>query len=80
MQRRMPLRIVSTAMLAAAVGLGLTGHAWAADQNELLQIAKDAYVYGYSLMTTGGTRVQMSNVEKVAYGRMQPNLPALPSI
>jgi hypothetical protein len=30
------------------------------------QIAEDAYVYGYSLITTEVTRVQMSNVPKVA--------------
>jgi hypothetical protein len=32
---------------------------------EAEQIALDAYVYGYSLMTTEVTRVQMSNVDKV---------------
>src|SRR5690606_13407974 len=51
--------------LAAAISQGLAGHASAADQDELLQIAKDAYVYGYSLMTTEVTRVQMTNVAAV---------------
>src|SRR6185369_13973509 len=32
---------------------------------EAQQIATDAYVYGYSLITTDVTRVQMSNVPKV---------------
>jgi hypothetical protein len=32
---------------------------------EAQQIAEDAYVYGYSLITTEVTRVQMSNVSKV---------------
>jgi hypothetical protein len=32
---------------------------------EARQIAQDAYVYGYSLITTEVTRVQMSNVPKV---------------
>jgi len=32
---------------------------------EAQQIAIDAYVYGYSLVTTDVTRVQMSNVPKV---------------
>ncbi|MGY3291734.1 hypothetical protein ACVWWP_004801 [Bradyrhizobium sp. LM3.6] len=32
---------------------------------EAQQIAEDAYVYGYSLITTEVTRVQMSNVPKV---------------
>lgn len=31
---------------------------------EALQIAEDAYIYGYSLITTDITRVQMSNVSK----------------
>jgi hypothetical protein len=34
--------------------------------SEAEQIALDAYVYGYSLITTEVTRVQMSNVDKVA--------------
>jgi hypothetical protein len=33
--------------------------------SEAEQIALDAYVYGYSLITTEVTRVQMSNVDKV---------------
>jgi hypothetical protein len=32
---------------------------------EARQIAEDAYIYGYSLITTEVTRVQMSNVPKV---------------
>lgn len=60
------MRIASRAILAAAISLGLAGHASAAEQDELLQIAKDAYVYGYSLITTEVTRVQMTNVDKVA--------------
>ncbi|MBN9378626.1 MAG: hypothetical protein BGO14_07120 [Chlamydiales bacterium 38-26] len=32
--------------------------------DEALQIAKEAYIYGYSLITTEITRVQMSNVAK----------------
>lgn len=59
------MRIASTAIMVSALGLGLTSHASATDQNELLRIAKDAYVYGYSLMTTEVTRVQMTNVDKV---------------
>jgi hypothetical protein len=60
------MKLASTAILAAAISLGLTGHVSAADQDELLQIAKDAYVYGYSLITTEVTRVQMTNVDKVS--------------
>jgi len=48
--------------LVAALSLGLTaGHAAADDA---VQIASDAYIYGYSLMTTEVTRVQMTNVDK----------------
>lgn len=60
------MRVATTAMLAGAISLGLAGHVLAADQDELLQIAKDTYVYGYSLITTEVTRVQMTNVDKVA--------------
>ena len=35
-------------------------------RSEAEQIALDAYVYGYSLITTEVTRVQMSNVDKIA--------------
>ncbi|WP_448680664.1 DUF1254 domain-containing protein [Pseudomonas nicosulfuronedens] len=60
------MRVMPTAMLATAISLSHVGYSSAADQDELLQIAKDAYVYGYSLITTEVTRVQMSNVDKVS--------------
>ncbi|AGI24826.1 DUF1254 domain-containing protein [Pseudomonas sp. MT3] len=60
------MRVASTTLLAAAIGLGSLGQASAAETDELLQIAKDAYVYGYSLMTTEVTRVQRTNVDKVS--------------
>ncbi|WP_152223653.1 DUF1254 domain-containing protein [Pseudomonas sp. SCB32] len=60
------MRVMSTAMLASAISLSQVGYSSASDQEELLQIAKDAYVYGYSLITTEVTRVQMSNVDKVS--------------
>ena len=37
----------------------------AAKVKQAVEIATDAYVYGYSLVTTDVTRVQMSNVDKV---------------
>jgi hypothetical protein len=37
----------------------------AAKVKEAVEIATDAYLYGYSLITTDVTRVQMSNVDKV---------------
>jgi hypothetical protein len=41
---------------------------------EACQIAFDAYVYGYSLLSTQVTRVQMTNVAKpaVLYGSWVP--------
>lgn len=60
------MRVMSTAMLASAISLSHVGYSSASDQDELLQIAKDAYVYGYSLITTEVTRVQMTNVDKVS--------------
>jgi len=40
---------------------------------EALEIATDAYVYGYSLVTTDVTRIQMSNVAAVEGLRGPPN-------
>ncbi len=57
---------------AAAGGLALLGlsvmqpaYAQALSPDEAKKIAMDAYVYGYSLITTDVTRVQMSNVPEV---------------
>jgi hypothetical protein len=58
------MRVAPTALLAA-IGLGLAAPVSAADTQQLAQIAKDAYVYGYSLITTEVTRVQMTNVAEV---------------
>src|SRR5262245_44896885 len=47
------------------LSLGLnSAHAEALSADEAREIAIDAYVYGYSLITTEVTRVQMSNVPK----------------
>jgi hypothetical protein len=53
--------------LATASGFALVQPAKAQTPSpaEAQQIATDAYVYGYSLITTEVTRVQMSNVPKV---------------
>src|SRR5271166_3549868 len=61
------------ALLGAAPLLFLRGRSASAQISEMPptirpeaeQIALDAYVYGYSLITTEVTRVQMSNVDKV---------------
>jgi hypothetical protein len=66
-------RTFSAASLLAAPMLFLRGGSASAQLSEMPptprseaeQIALDAYVYGYSLITTEVTRVQMSNVEKV---------------
>ncbi|WP_271407960.1 DUF1254 domain-containing protein [Pseudomonas sp. Q1-7] len=58
------MRVAPTALLAA-ISLSLATPAPAADQDQLLQIAKEAYIYGYSLVTTEVTRVQMTNVDRV---------------
>ena len=50
---------IATTTLSACAGSGSLSPA------EVRQIAEDAYVYGYSLITTEVTRVQMSNVAKV---------------
>jgi hypothetical protein len=51
--------------IAACFMMALPAKAEAVSPAEAKQIAEDAYVYGYSLITTEVTRVQMSNVPKV---------------
>jgi hypothetical protein len=43
-----------------------SGSSFALTPDEAKAIAMDAYIYGYSLITTEVTRVQMTNVDKVA--------------
>jgi hypothetical protein len=50
---------------AAFFTLSPPAHAQSLSPAEARQIAEDAYIYGYSLITTEVTRVQMSNVPKV---------------
>lgn len=60
--------LVSAALacsFAACVAAPLTANAQSMTTAEVQQIATDAYIYGYSLITTEVTRVQMSNVPKV---------------
>ena len=59
------IRAAGTALGAAAAIVGAVGTAQAASDlsvKEATSIATDAYVYGYSLVTTDVTRIQMSNV------------------
>src|SRR5689334_9894195 len=62
------LRFFSGALLTAITILTCTNakpvHA-AVSASEAKEIAIDAYIYGYSLITTEVTRVQMTNVPKV---------------
>ena len=56
--------LLGTTALAAAVGGAAAQPADPAKVKEAVDIATDAYVYGYSLLTTDVTRIQMSNVAK----------------
>src|SRR5262245_32802372 len=56
---------VRAAVAAACMALTLRANAQVVSPDEARQIAEDAYVYGYSLITTEVTRVQMSNVPEV---------------
>jgi hypothetical protein len=56
---------LASSSAAAGFKMSLPAHAQALSPAEARQIAEDAYIYGYSLITTEVTRVQMSNVPKV---------------
>ena len=59
---RIPPNALAAAVLLATA---LASHAASLTPTEVQQIAEDAYIYGYSLITTDVTRVQMSNVPEV---------------
>lgn len=54
-------KIASAALMSAAF-FSCAAHALTVDESKA--IAMDAYIYGYSLITTEVTRVQMTNVDK----------------
>lgn len=60
--------MIRSSIVAAAILVLVTStaHAQADKIKEAVDIATDAYVYGYSLITTDVTRVQMSNVDKLS--------------
>ena len=61
----MRLAFPTLAAVAACATLAAPGRAQdKLSPKEAVEIATDAYVYGYSLVTTEVTRVQMSNVPK----------------
>jgi len=57
------MRLISSLLIAAST-LVSAGAAQAMTADEAKKIALDAYVYGYSLVTTEVTRVQMTSVDK----------------
>ncbi|QDU28119.1 hypothetical protein ETAA8_32120 [Anatilimnocola aggregata] len=61
-------------LLSLVVGVSIFSAAAQAQvsADEARQIAVDAYIYGYSLITTEVTRVQMTNVDKVEGGLRGP--------
>ena len=58
------LRMPTFAALIGAAAVPALAQTAAVDPKEAVEIATDAYVYGYSLVTTDVTRIQMSNVDK----------------
>jgi len=58
---------------ALLAGTAITAQAAPPSVDEARQIALDAYVYGYSLVTTDVTRIQMSNVPAVEALKAPPN-------
>lgn len=58
-------KLMALALLSALAASGGAGAANALSAEEAKKIAMDAYIYGYSLITTEVTRVQMTNVDKV---------------
>jgi hypothetical protein len=57
---------IAAGIFAATGSISFPVKAESLSPTEAQQIAEDAYNYGYSLMTTEVTRVQMSNVPKLA--------------
>lgn len=57
-------KLAALALLSGLAASGGPGAANALTAEEAKAIAMDAYVYGYSLITTEVTRVQMTNVDK----------------
>jgi hypothetical protein len=53
-------------LLGGGSAFGQVSEVLQTSRSDAEQIALDAYVYGYSLITTEVTRVQMSNVDKIA--------------
>lgn len=79
--------LMTTSASLATVGLsavvGTIAHAQSLSPAEAREIAEDTYIYGYSLITTEVTRVQMTNVPKAEEGLRAPmgqfsNVPRYP--
>lgn len=70
------LRTAIGSTACAALGLAASTAPAAAQTTSMqdaVAIATDAYVYGYSLVTTDVTRIQMSNVPAVEALKAPPN-------
>lgn len=72
MKSRYFAHLVACAALALAPAAA-TAQANASNLKEAVDIATDAYVYGYSLVTTDVTRIQMSNMPAVEELKAPPN-------
>ncbi|HEY2875911.1 MAG TPA: DUF1254 domain-containing protein [Reyranella sp.] len=57
--------ILTAGLATASLALPLPASSQSLSTAEAQQIAEDAYIYGYSLLTTEVTRVQMTSVDKV---------------
>lgn len=64
-RRKFVYGTIASGFAAACLAMAPPAKAQMLSPAEAQQIAEDAYIYGYSLITTEVTRVQMSNVPKV---------------
>jgi hypothetical protein len=62
--------LASSFVATVSLAMPLFAKAQSPSPGEARQIAEDAYVYGYSLITTEVTRVQGTNVSKVETGKL----------
>ena len=78
-----PAKLLSAFLVGGGVLVGASGHAFALTQQEAQDIATDAYVYFYSLVTMDVTRRQLTNMPSgQGFGgpmNMFQNIPAYPT-
>lgn len=74
-------KLIIAAIIVAFAGMGVPGAAQTSlSASEAAKIAVDAYVYGYSLVTTGITRMATTNTVAPSYETLQSPLNQLVSI